>query len=264
MFPLIATLELLNKKRRCDLGSPVDISMPLSPSSDSASAWYVEPMKIEIVRSGKFIGSVAEGGSTNFRNIIFNPHGNGTHTECVGHIANEVYSIHQCLRSFFFHALLISVQPEKVQNDDELSQKGDFVISKSQILQALNGRSTQAIVIRTLPNHTEKLHINYSNSNPPYLHPDAAAFLAKSGVEHLLIDLPSVDREEDQGKLLAHHAWWEHPHNTQFQRTITELIYVPDTVPDGEYLLNLMIASFENDASPSKPVLYPILNDKPV
>ncbi|MGO3156445.1 MAG: cyclase family protein, partial [Mesonia sp.] len=29
-------------------------------------------------------------------------------------------------------------------------------------------------------------------------------------------------------------------------------------VEDGNYLLNLQIASFHNDASPSKPVLYKI------
>ena len=41
--------------------------------------------------------------------------------------------------------------------------------------------------------------------------------------------------------------------------TITEFIYVPNTVEDGEYLLNLMIAPFENDATPSKPILYKII-----
>jgi hypothetical protein len=34
------------------------------------------------------------------------------------------------------------------------------------------------------------------------------------------------------------------------------MIYVKDVVLDGTYLLNLQITSFENDASPSKPVLY--------
>jgi len=43
--------------------------------------------------------------------------------------------------------------------------------------------------------------------------------------------------------------------------TITEMIFVEETVSDGSYILNLQIASFENDASPSKPVLYAILNN---
>jgi hypothetical protein len=34
---------------------------------------------------------------------------------------------------------------------------------------------------------------------------------------------------------------------------------VSNKVEDGEYLLNLMIAPFENDATPSKPILYKII-----
>ena len=62
--------------------------------------------------------------------------------------------------------------------------------------------------------------------------------------------------EVDDGKLSAHHAFWQYPHNTQLHRTITEMIYVPNTVYDGSYLLNIQIASFESDASPSKPLLF--------
>jgi len=47
--------------------------------------------------------------------------------------------------------------------------------------------------------------------------------------------------------------------DAQFDATITEMIYVPDWVHDGFYLLNIQIASFVNDASPSKPILYQIL-----
>jgi hypothetical protein len=36
------------------------------------------------------------------------------------------------------------------------------------------------------------------------------------------------------------------------------MIFVDDTIKDGSYILNLQIASFENDASPSKPVLFKI------
>jgi hypothetical protein len=43
--------------------------------------------------------------------------------------------------------------------------------------------------------------------------------------------------------------------------TITEMIYVKDVVLDGTYLLNLQITSFENDASPSKPVLLILKHD---
>ena len=76
------------------------------------------------------------------------------------------------------------------------------------------------------------------------------------GVQHLLIDLPSVDPEEDAGALAAHHVFWQYPNATRTQATITELILVPDSVPDGRYLLDLNAAAFDADAAPSRPMLY--------
>jgi hypothetical protein len=55
------------------------------------------------------------------------------------------------------------------------------------------------------------------------------------GYEHVMIDTPSVDREVDEGKLACHHIFWDYPDNPQTHRSITELIYVPDSVKDGLY-----------------------------
>ena len=44
--------------------------------------------------------------------------------------------------------------------------------------------------------------------------------------------------------------------DARINSTITEMIFVNNEVKDGSYLLNLQIASFENDASPSKPILF--------
>lgn len=234
-----------------DFSKPLDISMPLHVGKDNPSAWYVDPPTIEPVRTEQFTGAVAEGGSVNFRNISFNPHGHGTHTECVGHISNEVYSINKVLTQFFFSAELITIAPEKQKNGDE-------IITWQQIESALKNKNVQAIVIRTMPNTTDKLCKQYSDTNPAFIEAKAMTELIALGIEHFLIDLPSVDKEMDGGKLAAHHAFWEHPEKTNLTRTITELIYVPDEISDGQYLLNLQIAPFENDASPSKPILYAI------
>ena len=237
-----------------DLSKPIDISIPLTNSDENPIAWYLEKPIMEPVVFGDWIGKVSEGSSTNFNNIYFNPHGHGTHTECLGHITLEFYSINQCLKQFFFLAKLISVQPESVGTD--------FVISKQQIANALNGNFPEAIIIRTLPNTSDKLSKKYSKTNPPYLSEEAAVFIREAGIQHLLIDLPSVDREEDGGKLLAHKAFWNVKNtndlneDARINSTITELIFVPNDIQDGNYLLNLQIGSFENDASPSKPVLY--------
>jgi arylformamidase len=240
-----------------NLSKPIDISLPLSNTDQNPIAWYIEKPEIEPVRFGDWVGKVSEGSSsTNFNNIFFNPHGHGTHTECLGHITREFYSINQSLKQFFFTAEVISILPE--------AQGEDFVISKSQIENALQGKSPEAIIIRTLPNSSEKTSKKYSNTNWPYLLEEAATFIRESDIQHLLIDLPSVDKEHDEGKLLAHKAFWNVKDinnlnsDARMDCTITELIYVADTIPDGSYILNIQIASFENDASPSKPILYKI------
>ena len=248
---------LINNIFEIDLSKTIDISIPLSNTDANPIAWYIEKPVIEPVKVGDWIGKVSEGSSTNFNTIFFNPHGHGTHTECLGHITKELYSINQCLKQFFFTAELISIEPEK--------REDDFVITKAQIENALNGKSPEAIVIRTLPNLKNKKSKNYSNTNPTYLLEEAAIFIRQSGIKHLLIDLPSVDRENDEGKLLAHKAFWNVKDvnnlnsDARLDCTITEMIFVDDSVKDGSYMLNLQIASFENDASPSKPVLYKIL-----
>lgn len=237
-----------------DLSQPIDISIPLSNTDCNPIAWYIDKPVIEPVKMGDWVGKVSEGSSTNFNNIFFNPHGHGTHTECLGHITRDFYSVNQALKQFFFMAELVSVRPEE--------QGEDFVITKSQIEAVLNGKLPEAIVIRTLPNDAEKKSKNYSNTNPPYLEEAAAAYIRECGIKHLLIDMPSVDRESDEGRLVAHKAFWNVKDindlnaDARHDATITEMVYVNDEVKDGSYLLNLQIASFENDASPSKPVLY--------
>ena len=248
--PMKATIN----HHQIDLSKPIDISIPLTNTEDNPIAWYIEKPVIEPVKFGSWVGKVSEGSSTNFNNIFFNPHGHGTHTECLGHITKVFYSINQCLKQFFFTAELITVVPESVVDD--------FIITKFQIVNALNGKTPEALVIRTLPNEESKKHKNYSHTNPPYLSEDAATFIREIGIKHLLIDLPSVDREEDEGRLVAHKAFWNvkdvnnlNP-DARLNCTITEMIYVNDEVQDGNYILNLQIASFENDASPSKPILF--------
>jgi kynurenine formamidase len=252
-------IALIENKYEIDLSKPIDISIPLTNTDENPIAWYIEKPVINPVVFGEWIGKVSEGSSTNFNNIFFNPHGHGTHTECLGHITREFYSINQCLKQFFFTAELISIEPEN-RNDD-------LIIKKHQIEKALQGKNPQAIIIRTLPNLASKKHKKYSNTNPSYLAEDAAVFIRESGIQHLLIDLPSVDREQDEGKLLAHKAFWNVKDVTNLNEdarlncTITEMIFVDDEIIDGSYILNLQIASFENDASPSKPILYKIINN---
>lgn len=242
-----ALIEFNHQNYQCDLTKGIDISIPIEAGENHVSAWYVPPVEMEPVRMGDWVGSVEAGASVNFRNIYFNPHGHGTHTESYGHISKEIYSVNEVFDKSFFVAQLITVQPEQ--------QGDDFVITNNMIESHLK-EGIEAIIIRTLPNSRDKQTKNYSNTNPVYLHHEVALTLRNKNVKHLLIDGPSVDKEQDEGKLLAHHAFWNYPEAPRKDATITEFIYVKEEVADGLYLMNLQTAPFVNDATPSRPVLF--------
>lgn len=247
-------IEHQGKKYSADLAAPLDLSIPVRAGIENPNCFWAPPVEIWPVEAGDFIGDTTKGGAVNFKNITLNPHGNGTHTECVGHISTEKFTINECLRRFHFLAKLITLYPTRLEN-------GDRVILRSQIEDVLNFGEAEALILRTLPNEIDKLTRNYSGTNPPYLHHKAVDYLVECGIEHLLLDLPSVDREEDGGKLLSHRAFWRYgsvADQTRKNCTISELIFVDNYIHDGLYLLNLQIASLELDASPSKPVIYSV------
>lgn len=245
---MLATIKYNNRNYRIDLSKPLDISISVKGEVSNVNAWNIDHPKIEPHTEGEFVGAVSQGASINFNDIWFNPHAHGTHTECVGHITEEFHSINKNLNRFFFFAEVITIAPEKYQDD--------FVISRKQLQYAFGNKKREALVVRTLPNLQEKVSRQYANTNPPYLLEEAAQFLVNKEIEHLLIDLPSVDKERDAGALLAHKAFWNYEGIMRKQATITEFIFVPNSVEDGTYFLNVQLAPFENDAAPSRPVLY--------
>lgn len=242
----------LENGKTIDLSKGLDISITLTNSEENPRAWYVKPPRFEPVMENGWVGEVAQGGAVNFRDIYFNPHGHGTHTECLGHITQEIYSVNERLKEFFFKAKVISITPKEIQNGDDI----DHVVQYDDMKNALGTEQIDAVVLRTLPNTEEKKHQNYSSTNPPYLDKSIVDLFDELGVKHFLLDLPSVDRESDGGALAFHHKFWNVPENPNHERTITEMIYVDNHITDGEYLLNLQVAPFDNDASPSRPVLY--------
>ena len=242
---------IIEHRGKCfDLSKPYDLSIPLQ-DGPQLNCYFAPPFSSSPVTMGDFIGDMKQGGLLNYKNVSLNPHGNGTHTECLAHVFDTDLTINKALKQFHFLAQVLTVTPQK-------SKTGDLVVTLKQCIEKLEVGVT-ALILRTLPNDKSKLTRNYNKTNPPYLDESVTTYLNKQGIFHLLVDLPSVDREEDGGKLLAHKAFWGIPNRLRNSATITELIYVPAEVKDGVYLLNLQVAAFELDAAPSKPILYPQL-----
>lgn len=237
-----------------------DISISLNPNGPRA--WYVEPMRIEPVRTEQFLGSVAEGGAVNFRDVYFNPHGHGTHTENVGHIIDTDVPVVSSIGSSHYMAKLVTLELRRKDSSKDVSQDAsqrDWVVSEESLLGI--DLNAEALIIRTKPNDHSKTNRQYSGTNFPYLTIGAMQRIVNAGVQHLLVDLPSVDREEDGGALAAHHLFWDVPAEPNFQKTITELIYVPNEISDGNYILNLQVSNFANDAAPSRPMLFDLTEE---
>lgn len=232
--------------RRYGLDNVIDISLPVSPD-ESANAFSLPAATFEPFRIGTFIGSIEEGGPVRCDVVTLAPHGNGTHTECLGHIAGRSFTVDSCMRDLIDSARLVSVTPQEIGDD--------LVVTRQALESVWTESDTSTLVIRTLPNDPSKRTRRWSANNPPYVHIDAMDLIVESGIRHLMIDLPSVDREEDQGALLAHHRFWQWPENPRTDCTITELIFVPDSVPDGLYAVMFNVAPFHGDAAPSRPVL---------
>lgn len=247
---MIATIEHQSKTYKVNLGQPIDISISLQSGKNNPNAFFINEPLFEPIVAGDFVGSVKAGGAANCENLFLNAHGNGTHTECVGHITPERITINQSLKDYFSVAQLISVQPK--QNGQDLVVKAEDVVPDLSLL-------AESVIIRTLPNTVSKKSKFYSGTNPCYLEEALCRQLAEKNIKHLIIDLPSVDRENDEGKMLSHKAFWRYPNEPRKGATITEMAFIPDEVVDGLYLLNLQIAPIESDASPSKPLLYKIL-----
>ena len=266
------SIEINNQIYKFDGGNPLDISIPLKFNGAQPNAYAVEKATAKPCAAGEIVGDTRQGGSCNFEQYTFIPHCNGTHTECVGHITNERISVHDCLQDAFILASLISVEAENAGETDETytfkPDENDKLITRKSLENAdfgFHNSDSFALIVRTLPNDESKLSREYSEDIPPFFSNEAINFIVESGVKHLLVDMPSIDRIFDNGKLSNHRTFWnveqgkfELNETSRINSTITELIYVPNKIKDGNYLLNLQIAAFSADASPSRPVLFEI------
>ncbi len=243
-----AEIQFNHESFELDFADFIDISIGIR-KADNVNAFFLPNPAFETVKAGDFIGDVNQGGSCNVENIAISPHGNGTHTECLGHISKEKHLLDDCLQEYHFLASLITVNLTENSTHKWLSEE-----SLHNALSKINGEF-EALIVRTTPNPAYKKNCVYSGKQPPYITENGMKLIKKTGINHLLVDLPSLDHEENPD-LPAHHAFFEYPENPKTENTVTEMVYIPDNVADGIYLLNLQVISLESDASPCKPILY--------
>ncbi|WP_223670032.1 cyclase family protein [Kangiella shandongensis] len=256
-----------------ELSQASSIAIPLAFDKAQPNHFGANQAKKEILQGDGFIGDTSKGGSCNVSSIEMVPHCNGTHTETVHHIIDELVPVGNALTSSLTSCYVLSVTPQRASDTNEHyrpnREDNDLLITRQALEQELSSQDLDlmgAVAIRTLPNTRDKRSRVYGESEqPPFFSTEAIEWLSQSNIHHLLVDFPSIDKMFDEGQLHNHHTFWNVPHGTHqltdttlIHRTITEMVFVDDDITDGLYWLNLQLPHFQLDAAPSRPVLYPL------
>ncbi len=267
-----ATAKFGQIERRVLFDDGVCIGIGLDFRGPQPNAFFLPRAQAAPYKSDGFVGDTRLGGAVNCEVVSLAPHGNGTHTECVGHVVDELVDVHTIVDKRLLTAALVTVPlvPFVDTTDTYVFNVGDNeeVVPSSSlraVVEALPGaRSVDALVIRTTPNPPNRQYETWSGASPAFLTSEAMRFIAEGPWRHVLVDVPSVDRDADGGQLHNHRQWWKLAPGVKTtggetsDRTITEMIYVPDRLADDLYALSLQVAPFILDAAPSRPILFPL------
>lgn len=272
--PFEFRVSLQGRQWRVDAKRVYDLSIPLGFDAEQPNFFGAAAATGRPLIAGGFVGDVREGGSCNCATYTFTPHCNGTHTECVGHLTRDRIGMRDIAIPVYATARVVTLAPTSAANTAEKSdpppRPGDALITRASLASALGDeslREAEALIVRTQPNPPSKRHRSYGPERPPaYFSAEFMQSIVAADVQHLIVDLPSIDRAEDAGRLTAHRIFFGLPPGStdasqarRARATVTELAYVDDTIPDGWYVLNLQVAPFVADAAPSRPLLMPLI-----
>jgi len=250
---MIANLTLDGQSVRTDLSAGVSLGIAISNDGRHPRFFVDQAARFSPLNAGDFTGRVCQGGSCNADIVEFIPHCHGTHTEGFGHVSETHDPVDSTINNAFYSARLVTIRP------DQTDRHGSPLLSADDLADHLDGK---ALIIRTLPNDSSKCWRDYSRSpSYPILSEDAMRQVAEAGVQHLLIDTPSIDAADDPS-LRLHRLFWQMdadrslPPSSRRSATLTEMIFVPDHVKDGSYLIHLGLSTLVSDATPSCPTLF--------
>jgi kynurenine formamidase len=247
---------------------PLSLARTLRFGAD-VPRWFgaAAPSAIPLV-AGSFTGDVRRGGSCNCVVTTFAAHCHGTHTECVAHLTLEPLDVCDVAPLGTVPAVLLSVAPRADalggEDSDPPPRPGDRLVTRDALERAwasIDRRAApRAAILRT--------GAAAPSGAPAYLSRQAAELLVERGIEHVVVELPSIDREDDGGRLCAHRIFFGLPPGgvrladaARAHCTVTELASVPEVAADGSFLLQLALPAIAGDAVPSRPLLWPATPD---
>ena len=264
---MITSIEYYGKKYIIDTTKFSDLSIPYNFNGSQPNFFNVKPGFSKPFQSESLCYSISQGAGCNVSEINMNIHCTGTHTECVGHLLSIACSVSDCIQELYIPTILLTISPisfsECVDSYHFNVNAFEKVISKDLIkisFEKYKSMNPLSIILRTLPNPKEKQYYSFSKHTPPFFTNDAIRFLSNK-VQHLVVDIPSIDRMKDDGILGNHRIFWGNHNdpkgsvNSNSNKTITELAYIPNNIKDGFYFMNLQLPHFQIDAAPSRPII---------
>jgi arylformamidase len=257
---------------RVDFRAAVSLALPLDFDGPQPQHFGAPRATSTAFHSGDFEGDVARGSSCNCSSVTLIPHCNGTHTESVSHLTLQQRPLHTFVPVAPMPALLLTVEPQDAATSGEDSepapQAGDQMITRAGLLAAWQRCGNDArhpAAVATPCVLLLRTRAATAGPNPAYLSRQLMQEIVARGIRHLVVDLPSVDRSEDEGHLTAHRLFFglpagsiDHAQATRADCTITELAHFPRQLADGPCALQLQLPAFSGDAVPSRPVYLPL------
>jgi arylformamidase len=265
-----------------DFTAATSLALPLDFDAPHPRHFGAPAARSEALRVGSFEGEVARGASCNCRVVTLVPHCNGTHTESASHLTVEQRALHEFLPAGPIPALLLTLQAvDAATSGEDLTlqavdpatsaedslpapQPGDRLITRAALRAARENAPystaprARALLLRT--------GTDWRDPAPPFLSRQFVEELVARGIEHLVCDLPSVDRLQDEGLLTAHRLFFGLPAGstrladaTRATATITELAQFPATLRDGPCAVQIQVPAWSGDAVPSRPLHLPWL-----
>jgi arylformamidase len=253
--------------REWDLESPIACSVVTRPHGVDVSAWGIPATEARPFAVGEFVAAISAGGSINCDVWTVTIHAAGTHTETVRHIRDEGPFVDEIHFAPLMRCLLLRVRPTSLAASGETysgtNDPQDPVVTRAALqtaAAALGPTPTDfdalLLATGTIGEHSDA---RFDERPAPYLTDEAMTWVHDQvHVQHLLVDLPSVDRLWDGGRVSGHHLYWgvDADGVRTPSRTITEFVRVRADLPSGCYALQLSVAAWHADAAPSRVTLY--------
>ena len=234
-------LFLIYNDKKYKLGEPRSISRGINIKQNlQPNAFDLTKFSQTAFQNQFFTGDTGKGGSCNVNILNFTPH-NLTHIETPMHLKKEGIGLDEIPRSNLMGvSYLVDLS--------NISFK-DNCVKKEHIEQLDLLKDIKILIVKTKYSELDQ-YFDFSNTNPIHFDPKFMEWLTENfpNIKLLITDLPSIDKENDGGKLLGHKNYFNfNEHERGDKKAIVELAYCKG-VESGIYYTILTPSKIDTDA----------------